>query len=53
MEMGNLVNISQSSGFTTIHEDIDFFENNKGDIIVSNPPFSKVKEVLTRVEEVG
>jgi hypothetical protein len=38
-------------GFTTIHEDIDFFENNKGDIIVSNPPFSKVKEVLTRVKE--
>ena len=27
-------------GFNTIHEEIDFFENNKGDIVVSNPPFS-------------
>jgi hypothetical protein len=38
-------------GFTVIHEDIDFFENNKGDLIVSNPPFSKAKEVLTRCIE--
>lgn len=38
-------------GFNTIHEPIDFFENNKGDIIVSNPPFSKSKEVITRLKE--
>lgn len=36
-------------GFDTIHEPIDFFENDRGDIIVSNPPFSKSKEVLTRL----
>lgn len=36
-------------GFKTIHEPIDFFENDRGDIIVSNPPFSKSKEVLTRL----
>jgi hypothetical protein len=32
-----------------IHEPEDFFENNKGDIVVSNPPFSMKKEVLERL----
>lgn len=36
-------------GFNVIHENIDFFENDKGDIIVSNPPFSNVKEILKRL----
>ena len=36
-------------GFQVIHEEIDFFENNKGDIVVSNPPFSKSKEILKRL----
>ena len=36
-------------GFDVIHEDIDFFENNKGDMIVSNPPFTLKKEVFTRL----
>ena len=30
-------------GFNVIHEQIDFFENDVGDIIVSNPPFTKKK----------
>lgn len=38
-------------GFNVIHEDIDFFENDKGDIIVSNPPFTICKEILTRIKE--
>jgi len=38
-------------GFDVIHDDSDFFESNKGDIVVSNPPFSKTKEVLTRLKE--
>jgi hypothetical protein len=38
-------------GFNVVHEPIDFFEENRGDIIVSNPPFSKSKEVLTRLKE--
>ena len=38
-------------GFNTIHEDIDFFENDKGDIVVSNPPFTKIKEILERLKE--
>ena len=40
-------------GLNVIHEEIDFFENDKGDIIVSNPPFSKKKEVFTRLKELN
>jgi len=36
-------------GLEVIHEPDDFFENDKGDIIVSNPPFSKIKEIMTRL----
>jgi hypothetical protein len=36
-------------GFNVIHNDNDFFENNEGDLVVSNPPFSLYKEVLTRL----
>ena len=36
-------------GFTTIHEKIDFFSNNKGEVIVSNPPFTMKKEVFQRL----
>lgn len=39
----------QELGFNVIHNQYDFFESNNGDIIVSNPPFSKAKEVLTRM----
>ena len=38
-------------GFNVIHEQVDFFENNLGEILVSNPPFSKAKEVLKRLKE--
>ena len=38
-------------GFDVIHEPIDFFEEDKGDIIVSNPPFSKSKAVVKRLKE--
>ena len=38
-------------GFNVIHKEIDFFDNDEGDIIVSNPPFSKSKEVLNRLKE--
>ena len=38
-------------GFNTIHEPVDFFENDLGDIIVSNPPFSKSKEVMKRLKD--
>ena len=38
-------------GFDVIHNDNDFFESNEGDIVVSNPPFSKTKDVITRLKE--
>lgn len=38
-------------GFEVIHNDEDFFENNRGDICVSNPPFTIKKEVLQRLKE--
>jgi hypothetical protein len=41
----------QDLGFNVIHEPVDFFENNLGDVVVSNPPFSKSKEVLTRLKQ--
>jgi hypothetical protein len=33
-------------GFDVIHENIDFFENDLGDIIITNPPFSIVKKIM-------
>ena len=41
----------QELGFNVIHEEVDFFTNNLGDIIVSNPPFSKLKEIILRLKE--
>jgi len=40
----------KSKGFNVIHQDIDFFENDSGEIIVSNIPFSKKQEVFTRLK---
>ena len=48
---GKSGNFLQELGFNVIHEQVDFFENNLGDIIVSNPPFSKSKEVLIRLKQ--
>lgn len=38
-------------GFEVVWKDVDFFTNNYGDILVSNMPFSKKKEVLTRLKQ--
>ena len=38
-------------GFDIIHEDEDFFDNNKGEIIIDNPPFSKKKDIFKRLKE--
>lgn len=38
-------------GFNVIHDKIDFYKENKGDIIVSNPPFSDVKNIMKRLKE--
>ena len=36
-------------GFAVVHNDNDFFESDEGDVIVSNPPFSKTKEIMERL----
>jgi hypothetical protein len=46
---GNSGQYLKSLGFNVIHQDIDFFENDKGDIVVSNPPFSMVPKILKRL----
>ena len=40
----------KSMGFEVIHENIDFFKENRGEVIVSNPPFSKKMDVLKRLK---
>ena len=40
-------------GFQVIHEEIDFYDNDEGDIIVSNPPYSDVKNILPRLKKIG
>jgi hypothetical protein len=46
---GDSGNYLTELGFNVIHEPVDFFENDLGDIIVSNPPFSKSKDVMKRL----
>lgn len=36
-------------GFNVIHKEIDFFDHDLGDIIISNPPFSKSKQIMDRL----
>lgn len=38
-------------GFNVIHKEVDFFESDEGEIIVSNPPFSLVKKIVPRLIE--
>ena len=40
-------------GFDVVSEDEDFFENDKGEIIVSNMPFSIKKKVFSRLLELN
>lgn len=38
-------------GFDIIHNDEDFFLNNHGSCVIDNIPFSKKREILTRLKE--
>ena len=40
-------------GFNVIHEKVDFFENDLGDLVVSNPPFSQAHNILKRLKELN
>lgn len=46
---GSSGNYLKYLGFEVIHGQIDFFDNDLGDIIVSNPPFSKTKQIMDRL----
>ena len=48
---GKSGNYLKELGFNVIHEKIDFFNSNYGDIVVTNPPFSKAKEIMKRLHE--
>ena len=50
---GSSGTILRDMGFDTIHEEIDFFEHNKGDVIVSNPPFTKIPQILDRIKKLN
>jgi bifunctional pyridoxal-dependent enzyme with beta-cystathionase and maltose regulon repressor activities len=38
-------------GFEVIHEEIDFFTENEGEIIISNPPYSCKVKVFERLKK--
>ena len=48
---GNSGDYLRELGFKVIHEEVDFFDNDLGDIIVSNPPFSHSKAVMKRMKD--
>lgn len=50
---GNSGKYLQELGFQVIHKKIDFFEANEGEVVVSNPPFSKANDVLARLKELN
>lgn len=54
---GNSGNILSNLGCTIIQSDVDFFEDNENiikscDMIISNIPFSKKKEILKKLKEI-
>tara|TARA_R110000851_G_C12805920_1_gene537959 strand:+ start:75 stop:587 length:513 start_codon:yes stop_codon:yes gene_type:complete len=48
---GKSGNYLKELGFDTIHEPIDFFNEDRGEAIVSNPPFALVKKIVPRLIE--
>jgi len=50
---GNSGKYLEKLGFNVIHNQNDFFKSDEGEIVVSNCPFSKKKEVLTRLKELN
>jgi len=50
---GSSGTILKNMGFNTIHKEIDFFQHNKGDVVVSNPPFTKIPQILERLKSLN
>jgi hypothetical protein len=46
-------NYLKELGFNVIHQPIDFFENDLGEVVVSNPPFSKCPEIFERLKSLN
>tara|TARA_R110000824_G_scaffold5838_1_gene26786 strand:+ start:595 stop:1101 length:507 start_codon:yes stop_codon:yes gene_type:complete len=40
-------------GLNVIHREVDFFENNLGEVLISNPPYSIKKQIFTRLREIN
>jgi len=40
-------------GLDTVSENVDFFKTNLGNIIVTNPPYSKMKPIMERLYELN
>jgi len=38
-------------GFNVIHQNEDFFEYDRGDVVIDNPPFENKKEVIEKLVE--
>ena len=43
----------RSLGFTVVSEDVDFFNSNMGDVLISNPPYSCKRKVFERLRELN
>ena len=43
----------KNMGIDIIHEKEDFFLNNKGNIVIDNPPFSKKRKIIERLKELN
>ena len=48
---GSSGEILKAMGKNVIHEPVDFFQNDFGEVIVTNPPFSQKKAVMQRLKE--
>ena len=46
-------NYLKELGFNVIHQPVDFFENDLGEVVVSNPPFSKCQPIFERLKSLN
>jgi len=48
---GQSGNDLREMGYDVVHEPIDFFQEDRGEVIVTNPPFSLAKQIMSRLLE--
>lgn len=49
---GKMKDYFTEMGFDIIHFDEDFFSNNRGEIVIDNPPFSILNKVCERLKQI-